>query len=1127
MTTLTSKETLANWGPSKSDVYAYIWKHHLPSDRKTYTRVRNKLAIATARKQPGHKVSYSYSAETWQVIYGRMRVGGVLTYMATASNNLDLDSVHTIACHRVDAVEEMWLDDERVDFGASPDPRWSVRIVNTKSNYRRSADHAVFMALNDGNTANPVQADMAARHATEWTSAHKQSGRAHIATVLRWDASLFPQGIPEYSFVVRGKLLYDPRDGGTRWSSNAALVIADYLTNTEWGMGVAWADIETSAGKAGSFYDAANVCDEDVAIASGGTEKRYTIDGVFQVDTAPGDILERFATSIAGFVTYSNGKWKVFCGAYRTPTITITDSNILSDIQIETKLSRRETFNGVKGTFTSPAKSYQEDEFPAVKNDFYMSLDNNERVWEDIHLPFVNSAARCQRISKIYLEKARQQIQVALIADLNAWSLEVGETVSLTIARIGWSAKPFEVRALELVSAGTTLPSPVAVSLTLRETASGVYDWNSGLETQYDLATNSSLPNPYIVETVSGFTLSSGTNDLYLSGDGTVVTRIKTSWTPLSDGFVSSAGNIEISWKLSSSGVWNAPISIPGSSSNYYILDVQDGVQYDVRIRAKNTLGVYGEYTTVSQHLCLGKTVPPSDVNGLSVSANSYGVQIAWTPVSDLDVDHYEIRTGSTGDSWASAVVVGTTGGMSFSTPLRPAGTYRYFIKSVDGSGNYSSSASYYDLVLGAPTQPVVTAAISNDSLILSWSANSTQFAIGEYSISYGASFPGTAIGTVRGTTYQVPINWSGTRTFWVVARDVAGNDSAAGRLDSTITAPGAVASLSGDVFDNTALLKWTAPSIGSLPVDHYHVYKGATFSGATLIGEVSGTFSSLFETVAGSYTYWVVPVDVAGNPGTQSGITLTISQPPDYVLRSNQILSPAGFNTLTNAFVEGESIVCPVNTSQTWATHFTGNSWSTPNDQITAGYPIYIQPSTTPATLEEVVDYGTTLTNTIVSVSWLAEQIAGTCTVVCDIGHSSDGSSWTYDTNTTKVYKSSFRYIKVRLTVTASSATGIVRLSQIGLRLDVKQRNDGGGPVTGNSGDTSGTTVNFNVAFLDVDSITVTLCPTAGQGTTNLPWTPIVGFTDAPNPTSFAVKVYDRTGARVTSDFRWAARGV
>ena len=61
---------------------------------------------------------------------------------------------------------------------------------------------------------------------------------------------------------MKGKKLYDPRDGSTAYSTNPALVIRDYLTNASYGFAADSAEIDDT-----SFQTAANVCDESITLA--------------------------------------------------------------------------------------------------------------------------------------------------------------------------------------------------------------------------------------------------------------------------------------------------------------------------------------------------------------------------------------------------------------------------------------------------------------------------------------------------------------------------------------------------------------------------------------------------------------------------------------------------------------------------------------------------------------------------------------------------------------------------------------------------------------------------------------------------------------------------------------------
>ena len=100
-----------------------------------------------------------------------------------------------------------------------------------------------------------------------------------------------------------------------------------------------------------------------------------------------------------------------------------------------------------------------------------------------------------------------------------------------------------------------------------------------------------------------------------------------------------------------------------------------------------------------------------------------------------------------------------------------------------------------------------------------------------------------------------------------------------------------------------------------------------------------------------------------------------------------------------------------------------------------------------------------------------------------------------------------------------SSGGNDLLQITGLNIRLDSKLRNDSG-TGTANSGDSGGTVVNFNLAFVDVDSISVTPLATSAV-------IAVYDFVDAPNPTSFKVLLFNTSGTRVSGSFSWNARGV
>jgi hypothetical protein len=189
--------------------------------------------------------------------------------------------------------------------------------------------------------------------------------------------------------------------------------------------------------------------------------------------------------------------------------------------------------------------------------------------------------------------------------------------------------------------------------------------------------------------------------------------------------------------------------------------------------------------------------------------------------------------------------------------------------------------------------------------------------------------------------------------------------------------------------------------------------------------------------------------------------------------------------------------------------------------DQLDAGYPIYIQPTAVTGSYEEVVDYGLNFNNVIVSIIWNTNQITtSTVNIIVRMAVSDDGITYTPFTDGAVQFFATFRYLKFRLEFTAEDDKAIIEIYNLTIRLDVKRENDGG-EVEALASDVGGTVVFFNKDFKDVESITCTV-----KSVTE-PYIVIFDFLDAPDPTSFSVYVFDTTGNRVSKTVEWKARGI
>jgi sulfur carrier protein ThiS len=510
----------------------------------------------------------------------------------------------------------------------------------------------------------------------------------------------------------------------------------------------------------------------------------------------------------------------------------------------------------------------------------------------------------------------------------------------------------------------------------------------------------------------------------------------------------------------------------------------------------------------------LGKTAPPSDVMGLGVEFTATDTTLFWREIPDADRSEYEVRRGT---NWDVAELVG----VSRTTTLRVgalAAPATFLVRARDTSGNLSVNAAALTVT---PTPPGVVspaAAIDGPDIVLTWSPPSAgSYAVARYEVRFGPSFEtATFAGAVDGTVFRARAAWSGERLWWVRAIDAAGALGAAG-VASAIVIPPAPPAVIAEVIDNNVLLRWS-DARQTLPIAHYEVRRGAEFASATVIGVIQSRFAVIFETVAGQYGYWVAGVDTAGNTGAAGNILATVDQPPDYVLFD---LIDADFSgAKSNALAVDGRLMVMTDPDLSYDDSFATESWTSWQDAIDAGFPIYMQPGTTSAQYVEEIDYGAVLPATKVTVDLTTTPISGSVTVTPTISvRKLDTDPWTDFVAQWSVYGTDFRYVRVTLDFSGAGRHDLMFVDRMVMRLDVKLKSDAG-TVTADANDAGGTTVPFNVDFIDVLSITAT-----ARGTT--PAHVVVDFADVPHPTEFKVLVFDLAGDRITREVSWGATGV
>jgi hypothetical protein len=461
---------------------------------------------------------------------------------------------------------------------------------------------------NDGDTG-----DLIINADNPWNATCKLLGRTAVFLRLHYDAPTWAGGLPTISFLVHGKHdIYDPRlgaygsPGTTAYTENMALCTADHLANATWGFKAAYGtEIPTA-----SLIAQANICDEAVPLAAGGTEPRYTINGQFNLSIKRGEILQNLLTAGAARLTYTGGQFQVWTGSWygSSPGTAPTMAQMAGPFQWKPTGSIRELFNGVKGTYISPSNNWQAGDIPPYAQDSihgytasgpaiwssstsyvignettylnvgYVAIANNtnqepdthssswvqhyqdanltadggDRRYMEIQLPFTVSAATAQRIEKILLMRSRMSGTGTFRYNMAGYAMTVMDIIQMTLSPLNFTNKQLEVIAHRFTlndqeQDGSTV-TLLGTEIDVQETDSSIYDWSP---------TEELTPQGYQQQTVpSAYTPAPPTN-LILESDaftavvvkGAAQDAIAASWTSPVDGYVANGGHIEIQYQ--------------------------------------------------------------------------------------------------------------------------------------------------------------------------------------------------------------------------------------------------------------------------------------------------------------------------------------------------------------------------------------------------------------------------------------------------------------------------------------------------------------------------------------------------------------------------------------------------
>ena len=635
------------------------------------------------------------------VIYGQRQIGIARVFVESSGTDNTYLYMAGVLCegggNGIESIDEIYVNDKLVTWsGALTDG--TVRTVDSSdANYYKGESLISvqsFYGLDNQSVSSILD------ESSNWGSNHKLSGVAYLAFKFKWNQDAF-NSLPEVKVVLKGKKIYDPRldstkggsgshreDTASTWtySNNSALCLLDYLRNSRYGKGLPNSAFETNYD---SFKTSANLCETQVAPYSGGSNiDLFETNIVLDTEQKLIDNVRELLNPMRAIFTYTQGKYFLIIENTGSSQLSLTKDNIIGGIKIYGE-KKNTKYNRVIGTFVNPDKEWQEDtvSFPPADDsglpvgDQYATLlaeDNGTNLEGNFSFQGITNPYQAEELCEIILRRSRNALAVEVMCTSEALNLTIGDLVDLTYTTGGFSSKLFRVYGLSINTDST-------VSLKLIEHQDNFYTWSE--KAQAPTIADTTLPNPNNVSAPASVTLD---DQLIEYSDGVVITALDVTIGASPDSFVDY---YQVEYKLSTNTDYI--IAGQGKCLTHRILNVVDGLIYNVRVKAFNTLGVQSTYTSASRTI-VGGLLPPANVEDFSCNIIGSDAHLSWTQIPDLDLAYYTIRysTLTTGAEWQNSVSLVEKVARPATSVTVPARVGSYLIKAVDKNGNYSSNES-------------------------------------------------------------------------------------------------------------------------------------------------------------------------------------------------------------------------------------------------------------------------------------------------------------------------------------------------------------------------------------------------------------------------------------------------
>lgn len=414
----------------------------------------------------------------WAV--GRNRLAGA--YMLWEASGDYLYAVQALVAHRVKSINRYWLHDDEVFLDAD-----GFTTNDNNGRYGNNVRLMTRVGLATETAYAPLVDKLSASGI--WTNNHRGDGQASIAMIAesteqKNQNKRFPYGAPQVSAEVDGALCWDFRDPDQSptnpatwtWTRNSALCLC-------------WHECFNPFGNRRDYRKAilpmldmwkeeADICDEDVPLATGGTEKRYECNGWDTTENGPKVGTQAILASCDGWmIERGDGALLLTVGKFRESRVeTLTDADLIGH-QIQYDVLFEDECNRLVPKFTYPDTGYSSCDTDYFE-DTAAQLTAGRVLSQDGDYRFCHQWRQARRLGKRDWLRLQQKVKGSIdvrVSGLNAiYSRWVRLETPVRLPRLNGKLMENRRSTLAITRGGFTME--------IAQHPDDIEDWNPALD---------------------------------------------------------------------------------------------------------------------------------------------------------------------------------------------------------------------------------------------------------------------------------------------------------------------------------------------------------------------------------------------------------------------------------------------------------------------------------------------------------------------------------------------------------------------------------------------------------------------------------------------------------------------